>query len=135
MDEEKLKQKLTPQQYKVLRQKGTEMPFTGKYVHKTAEGNYTCMVCDNPLFPSTAKYHSDISGLAGWPSFDQALPGAIKYEKDLSYGMERTEVLCSRCGSHLGHVFDDKDAKTGKHYCLNSVCLDLKEEQAENKEI
>ena len=127
INEEELKKRLTPEQYAVLREKGTETPFSGKYLNETKEGTYVCMVCGNPLFPSTAKFHSDVSGLAGWPSFDEALPGAVKFEHDMSHGMNRTEVVCARCGSHLGHLFDDPEAKTGKHYCLNSVCLDLEE--------
>ena len=127
MDEEELKKKLTPEQYHVLREKGTEAPFSGKYFNETKDGTYTCVVCGNPLFASDAKFHSDLPGLAGWPSFDQALPEAVKFENDTSYGMNRTEVLCAKCNSHLGHFFEDKEAKTGKHYCLNSVCLDLKE--------
>lgn len=125
--EEELKERLDQEAYRVLRQGGTEAPFSGKYLKETKKGIYTCVACENPLFPSEAKFDSSISGLAGWPSFDKALPGAIKYQKDLSYGMERTEVVCSKCNSHLGHVFEDREAKTGKHYCLNSVCLDLKE--------
>lgn len=127
MDEEELKKKLTPEQYHVLREKGTEMPGTGKYLHEKRQGTYACVVCGNPLFPSDAKFDSSISSLNGWPSFDQALPGAVKFGHDASYGMERTEVLCAKCGSHLGHLFDDPEAKTGKHFCLNSICLDLKE--------
>lgn len=127
--EEELKAKLDREAYRVLREKGTEAPFSGKYLKENKPGTYTCIACENPLFPSTAKFESSIPGLSGWPSFDQAFPGAIKYEKDLSYGIERTEVLCTKCNSHLGHVFDDASAKTGKHYCLNSVCLDLKEEK------
>jgi peptide-methionine (R)-S-oxide reductase len=125
--EQELKDKLDREQYRVLREKGTEAPFSGKYWKEKKPGTYTCVACDNPLFPSTAKFDSDLPGIAGWPSFDQALPGAVKFEKDLSYGMERTEVLCTKCNSHLGHLFEDPKAKTGKHYCLNSVCLDLKE--------
>ena len=125
--EQELKKKLTPEQYHVLRDKGTEPPFSGKYLHEKREGTYACVVCGNPLFPSTAKFDSSIPTLNGWPSFDQALPGAVKFEHDSSFGMERTEVLCANCNSHLGHVFEDEEAKTGKHYCLNSVCLDLKE--------
>jgi peptide-methionine (R)-S-oxide reductase len=125
LSEEELKKKLTPEQYHVLREKGTEAPGTGKYLHETRQGTYACVVCGNPLFPSDAKFDSSIPSLSGWPSFDQALPGAVRFEHDSSYGMERTEVLCARCGSHLGHVFDDAEAKTGKHYCLNSVCLNL----------
>ncbi len=120
---------LDPELYRVARQKGTEAPFTGKYFNETKDGTYTCAICGNPLFPSTAKFHSDIPGLAGWPSFDEALPGAVKFEHDTSYGMERTEVLCAKCNAHLGHLFDDPQAKTGKHFCLNSVCLDLEEKK------
>jgi len=123
------KDKLTEEEYKVMREKGTEAPFSGKYFNTTEKGMYVCKACGNELFSSDAKYHSSIPGLAGWPSFDQALPGAVKFEHDTSYGMNRTEVVCSNCGSHLGHIFDDSEAKTGKHYCLNSVCLDLKEDE------
>lgn len=112
---------LTPEQYKVLREKGTEAPFTGKYVHEERDGTYTCSACGNPLFASGAKFDSG----TGWPSFDQALPGAVKNIVDDSHGMSRTEIVCARCQSHLGHVFDDGPTATGKRYCLNSVCLDL----------
>ena len=125
--EEELRDKLDKEQYRVLRENGTEAPFSGKYLNEKRQGTYTCVACDNPLFPSTAKFDSSFSDLSGWPSFDKPLSGAIKYAKDLSYGIERTEVVCSQCNSHLGHVFEDKSAKTGKHYCLNSICLDLKE--------
>ena len=118
MDEQELKKKLTPEQYKVLRQQGTERPFTGKYVHKTSEGNYTCMVCGNPLFSSDAQFDSG----TGWPSFDRAIEGSVKYNQDGN----RTEIVCAKCNSHLGHIFDDGPTKTGKRYCINSVCLDLK---------
>lgn len=121
--DEEWKKVLTPEQYKILREKGTETPFTGKYLHEKEEGVYTCAACGNSLFPSDAKFDSG----TGWPSFDQALPGAIQHERDDSYGMNRTEVLCAKCGSHLGHVFDDGPTDTGKRYCLNSVCLELKE--------
>ncbi len=118
MDEKELKQKLTPEQYKVLRQKGTEAPFSGKYVHKNADGTYVCMVCANPLFTSDAQFDSG----TGWPSFDKAIDGSVIYNQDGN----RIEILCAKCGSHLGHVFDDGPTKTGKRYCINSVCLDLK---------
>ncbi|OGD32237.1 peptide-methionine (R)-S-oxide reductase [Candidatus Azambacteria bacterium RIFCSPHIGHO2_02_FULL_52_12] len=122
--EEEWKKKLTPEQYRVLREKGTEAPFSGAYVHEKRKGMYACAACGNRLFSSDAKFDSG----TGWPSFDQALPGSVKYEHDAQYGMERTEVLCSRCGSHLGHVFDDgPKATTGKRYCMNSVCLELRE--------
>jgi peptide-methionine (R)-S-oxide reductase len=114
---------LTPEQYEVLRQKGTEAPFSGKYVNEKKKGMYTCIACGNPLFNSDAKFDSG----TGWPSFDQVLPGAVKYVKDDKYGMNRTEVLCAKCESHLGHVFDDGPKTTGKRYCMNSVCLDLQE--------
>ena len=124
MNEEEIKNKLTSEQYHVLRQKGTEAPFTGKYVHETKDGSYACVVCDTPLFSSKAKFDSG----TGWPSFDEALPGAVTLKDDNTLGMHRTEVICTKCGSHLGHLFDDGPTKTGKRYCLNSVCLDLKEE-------
>lgn len=123
--DEELKAKLTPEQYRVLREKGTEAPFSGKYLKENKEGTYTCVACGNPLFPSSSKFESDIPGLSGWPSFDEAIPGSVKFERDLSYGMDRTEVLCAKCDSHLGHLFPDDQAKTGKHFCLNSVCLNL----------
>jgi peptide-methionine (R)-S-oxide reductase len=126
VNEEELKKKLTPEEYKVLREKGTEMPFSGKYNNEKRAGMYKCKVCANPLFASDAKFDSG----TGWPSFDQALPGAVKFEHDDMYGAERTEVLCANCGSHLGHVFDDGPKETtGKRYCMNSVCLELEEKK------
>jgi peptide-methionine (R)-S-oxide reductase len=125
INEDELKQKLTPEQYKVLREKGTEAPFTGKYVHEKKDGMYKCVVCNTPLFASDTKFDSG----TGWPSFDEALPGAVKFIDDGTHGMNRTEVVCATCGSHLGHVFDDGPTKTGKRFCLNSVCLDLEEKK------
>jgi peptide-methionine (R)-S-oxide reductase len=122
-NEEGWKEKLTPEQYAVLREKGTEAPFTGKLLHEDRKGTYNCAACGNPLFSSDAKFDSG----TGWPSFDQALPGATKLVEDDSHGMHRTEVQCARCGSHLGHIFDDGPTESGKRYCLNSVCLDLAE--------
>jgi peptide-methionine (R)-S-oxide reductase len=118
MEDTDFKQKLTSEQYKVLRQKGTERPFTGKYVHKTGDGNYECMACGNPLFSSDAQFDSG----TGWPSFDKAIEGSVQYQDD--HGA--TEIICAKCKSHLGHVFDDGPTQTGKRYCINSVCLDLK---------
>lgn len=114
---------LTPEEYGVLREKGTEAPFTGEYVHESADGTYVCKACGNPLFTSDAKFDSG----TGWPSFDSAIPGAIESHTDSSHGMTRVETTCARCGSHLGHIFDDGPTKTGKRYCINSVCLDLEE--------
>lgn len=124
--EEEFKKKLTPEQYKVLREKGTEMPGSGKYLHEKKEGTYACAACGAMLFPSDTKFDSG----TGWPSFDQAIPGAVKEIEDVSLGMSRTEVVCVNCGSHLGHVFPDGPTQTGKRYCMNSVCLDLKENKA-----
>lgn len=121
MNEDQIKSKLTEEEYHVLREKGTERPFTGKYVNEKSKGTYMCKVCGQELFSSDAKFDSG----TGWPSFDQALPGAVEYHDDSSHGMRRTEVVCSNCKSHLGHVFDDGPETTGKRYCLNSVCLDL----------
>ncbi len=121
INEEELKNKLTPQEYKVLREKGTEAPFSGKYVDEKADGMYKCKVCGNPLFNSSSKFDSK----TGWPSFDSAIEGSVDFVNDDSYGMSRTEVLCSKCKSHLGHIFDDGITETGKRYCMNSVCLDL----------
>ena len=119
--EEDLKKKLTPEQYAVMREKGTEAPFSGKLLHEDRSGVYRCAACGNALFSSDTKFNSG----TGWPSFDEALPGATKLIPDESDGMHRTEVVCAQCGSHLGHLFEDGPTQTGKRYCLNSVCLDL----------
>lgn len=122
INEEELKAKLTPEEYSVLREKGTEAPFSGKLLHDDRSGMYACKVCGQELFASDAKFDSG----TGWPSFDQAIPGSVVEKEDSAHGMSRTEITCSRCGSHLGHVFPDGPTETGKRYCLNSVCLDLK---------
>ncbi len=125
LNEEDLKKKLTPEEYRVLREKGTEAPFSGALLEEKRAGTYMCKVCGNPLFPSDAKFDSG----TGWLSFDQALPGATKLIDDDTHGTHRTEVVCAKCGSHLGHVFDDGPASTGKRYCMNSVCLELAVEE------
>lgn len=121
--EDELRAKLSPEEYEVLRNKGTEIPYTGDFLTESHDGTFLCKVCGQALFESTAKFNS----MTGWPSFDQAIPGAVKEIVDASHGMNRIETVCSRCGSHLGHVFDDGPTETGKRYCINSVCLDLNE--------
>lgn len=122
--EDELKKKLTPEQYRILRQKGTEAPFTGQYLNHKANGMYCCAACGAELFTSNNKYDSSTPGLAGWPSFaDVVKSNAVKLAGDNSLGMKRIEVICQACGSHLGHVFDDKDSPSGRHYCINSACL------------
>jgi peptide-methionine (R)-S-oxide reductase len=118
------RQQLTPQQYAVLRQAATERPFTGEYVDTEIDGTYHCAACGQALFSSDTKFHSG----SGWPSFwDVIDKGNVLLKTDTSHGMVRTEVLCSRCGSHLGHVFEDGPRDhTGLRYCINSVALGLK---------
>jgi len=118
--EEEWKKQLTAEQYEILRNKGTERPFTGAYVNNFKKGKYVCAACGNLLFNSNAKFKSD----CGWPSFDQAVKGAVTYVNDTSFGMERIEVNCASCGGHLGHVFDDgPEETTGKRFCTNSVSI------------
>lgn len=118
------KKKLTPQQYQVLREKGTEPPFSGEFVNHNEKGMYVCAACGAELFDSNSKYESSQRGLAGWPSFAEVVDsGAVELRDDKSGGMDRIEVICKKCGSHLGHVFDDESASTGKHYCINSCAL------------
>lgn len=113
---------LTPQQYRIMRQKGTEPPFTGAYYHTKDKGTYLCAACGHALFSSEAKYDSG----SGWPSYWQPLqPGSVETAHDTSHGMVREEVLCGRCGAHLGHVFDDGPTPTGLRYCINSAALRL----------
>jgi peptide-methionine (R)-S-oxide reductase len=130
MNEEDIKKKLTPEEYRVLRQKGTEAPFSGPLLDEKRKGMYACKVCGKQLFASHAKFDSG----SGWPSFDEALPGAVRLVADNSDGMIRTEVICANCGSHLGHVFNDGPTKTGQRYCLNSVCLDIVPDKAEKNQ-
>lgn len=118
--EEILRNKLSEEEYRVLREGGTEAPFSGRSIKPGEDGRYHCRGCGAALFEADAKFESG----TGWPSFDQAIPGSIKEEADTSHGMVRTEILCVNCGSHLGHVFDDGPTETGKRYCTNSVCFE-----------
>lgn len=122
MDDEEWRQKLTPEQYHVLREKGTEAPGSGALLHNDETGTYQCAACGNVLFDSLSKFKNEgING--GWPSFNLALPGSIRLVPDTSQGMQRTEVMCAQCGGHLGHIFDEPSQPTGKDYCINSVAL------------
>lgn len=127
LTEEEWRQRLTPEQYHVLREKGTEAPFSGELLANDTPGEYRCAACGNLIFTSEAKYESDISSLAGWPSFAEvASSDAIELRDDNSHGMQRIEAVCKNCGSHLGHLFDDESSPTNKHYCINSRALDFK---------
>lgn len=126
MTEAEWRRELTPEQYRICREKGTERPFTGKYNDCKETGTYRCVCCGRELFRSETKFESG----SGWPSFYQPVAGdAVKTETDTSHGMIRTEVMCSSCNAHLGHVFDDGPGPTGQRYCINSVSLDLDQDE------
>lgn len=132
MSEEEWRKKLTPEQYHVLRGKGTEPPFSGKYLNHDESGVYSCAACGAPLFSSDSKYESNVRGLEGWPSFSDVMDSdAVDLKDDFSFGMHRTEVLCKNCGGHLGHLFEDSSSETNKHYCVNSCTLDFKPDAKE----
>jgi peptide-methionine (R)-S-oxide reductase len=125
-DEQEWKRRLTPEQYRILRQKGTEAPGTGALLHEKRSGTYRCAGCGHALFSSDTKFESG----SGWPSFwAPKEPSAIAHERDFSHGMDRVEVLCASCRGHLGHVFPDGPQPTGQRYCLNSAALQFEQKQ------
>ena len=126
--EKELKEKLSEEEYRILREKGTEAPFTGAHLDNKKKGMFTCKVCGNELFSSDAKFDSG----TGWPSFDKPENKEnVTLSEDSSHGMIRTEVSCKKCGSHLGHIFNDGPTETGERYCINSTCLNFSEKNTQ----
>ena len=119
------KDQLSSEEYRILRQAGTEYPFTGQYNDHKAKGTYHCKGCGEALYDASAKFDSG----CGWPSYDRSIPGAIEYRKDSSMGMLRIEILCASCGGHQGHIFDDGPTETGQRYCVNSASIDFTPEE------
>lgn len=119
LSDEQWRERLSDEAYYILRQQGTERPGSGKYLNLDKQGNYLCAGCGQPIFKAGHQFDAH----CGWPSFDQAIEGAVEHRRDMSHGMVRTEIVCSRCGGHLGHVFDDGPTDTGQRYCINSVAM------------
>ena len=117
--EQEWQAELDEKTYRVTRLKGTERPYTGKYLDHNEQGQYVCVCCGSQLFNSTQKFDSH----CGWPSFDQSIEGSVEYHKDLTLGMVRVEITCAKCDAHLGHIFEDGPTETGNRYCVNSVSL------------
>lgn len=129
LSDDEWKKKLSPEQYKILRGKGTEIPGTGKFLNHDENGDYICAACGNVVFKSDSKYESTKPGLVGWPSFSAAASeGAVELSDDNKMFMHRVEVTCANCGGHLGHLFDADDSPNGKHFCINSGALDFKKQ-------
>ena len=122
--EDEWRKQLSEEEYRILRQKGTERPHTGKFNLHFEKGAYVCAGCKQQLFESDSKFDAH----CGWPSFDESIKGTVKYVLDKTHGMTRTEIVCSNCGGHLGHVFNDGPTETGTRYCVNSISIDFKKE-------
>jgi len=125
------KDHLSKDAFEITQKGGTEVPFSGKFIDHKEDGEYTCVVCGTPLFSSDTKFNSQ----TGWPSFYDAIPGSVNMKKDTNHGMERTEVTCSTCQAHLGHVFPDGPDPSGNRFCINSVALDFKKENNKDDQV